>query len=270
MTEPPPSEDDALRALGRRARERMEAQPDAWEAVARGERSEAEVVAERLQAGDAPELVERAAALFRPPDADEHEALMDALLARTRPVVLEPTAAANDSGRAWLVRGLAVAAALVLGWWLVPRESAPIEADPPVLALARIPAYELLESDGGLAATRSLPVSPSTVHRYRADSELEWRVRPRSAVQGEVAVRLFAFGEGTAKMLAADDLVEVAPTGAVRVHGLVGSLGLARGTWTIAIVVGRPAALPSDPEAVRDGEGGDTWIVRRLQLVLED
>jgi hypothetical protein len=276
VTEPPLAEDDrALSTLGRRARDHIDARPRAWEAVACSERSEQEVAAERLAAGDAPEAVELARELFRPPDEAEHAAIVDALLAQqaTRreapPVVSIPTeTAANDSRRTWLVGVVALAAAIALAWWLVP--GSPVEPEPPVLAMAPIPVYELLETDGGLAAMRSRPVEPGAVLQYRSDTKLEWSVRPRVAAEGEIGARVFAFGEGKAMEVATDGLLEVHTSGAVRVAGQVASLGLTRGAWTIAIVVGRPAALPNDPAAVRDSEGSETWVVRRLRIVVED
>jgi hypothetical protein len=278
VTDPLADDDDqALRALGRQARARLAARPEAWEAVARGERGEDEVAVERLAAGDAPAAVALAREVFRPPDEAEHAALVDALLAHQaasrEPVVVVTApaqAAANDSGRSWLVGLLALAAVVALAWWLVPdRSGSPTDPDPPVIALAPLPAY-LLETDGGLTAMRSQPVEPTDVLRYRAGMELEWRMRPQVAVQGDVGVRLFAFGEGTAKALATDGLVEVSPTGSVRVAGTIDALGLGRGAWTIAIVVGRPSALPSEPAEVRDAEGTDAWAVQRISLVIED
>jgi hypothetical protein len=41
----------------------------------------------------------------------------------------------------------------------------------------------------------------------------------------------------------------------------------------IAIVVGRPSALPSEPAAIRNAASTETatgWTVRRLSLVVED
>jgi hypothetical protein len=277
VTDPLADDDQTLRALGRRAREQLEARTHAWEAVARGERGEDEVAAERLAAGDAPEIVASARAIFRPPDQAEHAALVEGLLARhaaphgsAAPVVaVEP--AANDSGRRWWAAALAVAAAVALAWWLVPGDpGSPTSPDAPVVAHASIPAYEPLETDGGLAAVRGQLAETGVVHRYRADTELEWRVRPKVAADGAIGARLFAFGQGFAEQLAAEELVEVSAAGAVRVAGRFGALGLSPGSWTIAIVVGRPAALPNDPALVRDAEDTDAWIVRRLSLVVED
>jgi hypothetical protein len=270
-------DDQTVRALGRRAREQLEARARAWEAVTHGERGEDEVAAERLAAGDAPEAVASARAIFRPPDEAEHAALVEGLLARQAAsrdsalpaMTVEP--AANDSGRRWWVAALAVAAMVALAWWLVPGDpGSPTQPDPPSMAHAPIPAYGPLETDGGLVAMRSQPAEPGAVHRYRADTKLEWRVRPNVAIDGAMGARLFAFGEGAAMELAAAGLVEVSVSGAVRVVGRFGALGLTPGSWTIAIVVGRPAALPSDPAVVRDAHDSEAWIVRRLSLVAED
>lgn len=277
MTDPLADDDKTLRALGHRAREQLEARTRAWEAVTHGERSEDEVAAERLAAGDAPEAVATARALFGPPDEAEHAALVEGLLARQAashradPPVVAVEPAANDSGRRWWTVALAVAAVAALAWWLVPGDpDSSARTDAPLVAHASIPAYEPLETDGGLAAVRGQPTEPAVVHRYRADTAIEWRVRPKVAVDGAIGARLFAFGPGVATELAAEDLVEVSPAGAVRVAGRFGALGLSPGAWTIAIVVGRPAALPSEPAIVRHAGDDDAWIVRRVSLMAED
>lgn len=278
MIDPLADDDQTARALGRRAREQLEARVRAWEAVTHGERGEDEVAAERLAAGDAPEAVASARAIFRPPDEAEHAALVEGLLAARQAAsrgsagpatTVEP--AANDSGRRWWVTALSVAAVVALAWWLVPGDpGSPTQPDAPWVAHASIPAYEPLETDGGLTVMRSQPAEPSAVHRYRADTELEWRVRPKVAVDGPIGARLFAFGQGAAMELAAAGLVEVSAAGAVRVAGRFGALGLTPGSWTIAIVVGRPAALPSDPALVRDAHDTQAWIVRRVSILIED
>lgn len=286
MIDPLADDDQALRALGQRAREQVHTRPQAWEAVALGERSEDEIAAERLAAGDAPEAVALARELFRPPSEAEHEAMVAALLARQltggaasseaaaapsqAAVVASPTeVAANDPGRPWWAAAVAIAAALVLAWWLVPGRSDSVEPEPPVLARASLPAYTL-ETDGGLTATRSVPSAPTAELRYRAGSTIEWIVRPQLAAEDRVGVRLFAFGEDRTLQPPAEGLVDVGPTGSVRVAGPIDALGLTPGAWTIAIVVGWPSALPSDPAAVRDAQDSETWIVRRVRLVLED
>lgn len=277
--EDPLFDDEALRALGRRARAQLDARPRAWEAVTRGEREQEEVAAERLAAADAPEAVALARELFRPPDEAEHAAMVDALLlaqanASPRPAVVAMPAetAANDAGRAWWMAVLALAAVVALAWWLVPgRSGSPVEPNPPLLAQRPLPAYEPgIENDGGLTGLRSDPGNPSPEPRYRVDTRFEWRVRPRSSAEGELDARAFAFQGSTAKSLATDGLLEVHASGAVRMTGTIEALGLTPGAWTIAIAVGRPSALPSDPSAVRDAQDTETCIVRRLRVLVED
>lgn len=276
MTDPIADDDQTARALGRRAREQLAARVRSWEAVTQGERGVDEVAVERLAAGDAPEVVASARAIFRPPDEAEHAALVEGLLARQAAARGSPgpatigEPAANDSGRWWMV-ALAVAAVIALAWRFVPGDSgSPPPPDAARVAHASLPAYGPLESDGGLTVTRSEPVEPGAVHRYRLDTQLEWRVRPTVTVDGPIEARLFAFGQGAALELAAAGLVDVSALGAVRVSGRCGELGLTPGAWTIAIVVGRPAALPSDPALVRDAHDTEEWIVRRLSLMVED
>ncbi len=264
VIEPPRSDDEDLRALGQRVRERLRDRSEAWERVVQGEGDADAVMGERIEAGDDPLLAAHARAVFEPLDDGEQEALVAALLAAAaEPVVdeaggqsIEP--AANDSGRARWMGLLAVAAAVLLGWWLWPAAVAPGSS---------LPGYGL-ETDGGLTELRIRPAAPPAELRYRADSEFAWELRPEHEVAGEVAARGFALADGATKTLPLEGVTRVSPRGAVRVAGRIDALGLSPGPWTIVLVVGRPAQLPTvAPQQPPSGDAG--WTMVRLSIVIE-
>jgi hypothetical protein len=283
--------DEHLRALGRHARDRLAEHPSEWEAVARGERSVEEVAAVRAEAGDSPEAIERAKALFRPFDEAEDEALVAALLGvggregaapggeggaevialRGRAAKGVVPEAKDGRGARWLW-GVAAAAAVVAVWLLRPGRPGPDGPEPAgdggLVAVAPLPAYRL-ETDGGLNAMRGDTGNAPEVPVYRNDTPFAWTIRPQVAVEGEIEVRVYAQDKGPARLLPADDRLEIDANGAVRLSGRFASLGLAPGEWTIVLVVGRPSALRRAPEELlaNDGEG---WVVLRQNIVSEE
>ncbi|MFV8755565.1 hypothetical protein ACNOYE_33870 [Nannocystaceae bacterium ST9] len=235
---PEPSErehDDAIASL--RALERAATRD--WQAVALGERALAEVAAERADAGDDPEAIERAKALFRPYDDLEQRRLLDALLelpnqpaAASAPVVERAPSTNPSRRRGFVVASLvAIAAVLVLGLlsWVESLKPSDADSDPRVAAL---PAYAI-ESDGGLALTRSTPNQPRESLRYAGANQFEWLLRPHTDVVGpppHLAV-LARDARGRTTPLAAK--LERAESGAIRLSGTIAELGLAPGEWTI-------------------------------------
>lgn len=291
--------EERLRALGTRAR--LAQQDEAWEAVALGGRAEHEVALERAQAGDLAEEIEQARAMYRPFGEREQAALVDVLLVtvsqadtpgradpeqddawllddasppRTGPGDVRPTEAkpraANDLRYLWIA-GLAAVAALVV-WQVWPSPPKPEEGpSSEQIATAAMPAYRL-DSDGGLRSQRGDDGGPPAgvpLH-YGPETRLEWAMRPLARVEGEVEVRVFAHREGSSEaiLLALEGVVEIRD-GAVRIAGPASVLGLSPGAWNIAIVMGRPGMLPSDPAVVRTADRTDAWLVERLRIVLE-
>jgi hypothetical protein len=307
MSSGPPDEleDDGLaRALGRFEREREETETRApeWEAVARGELGVDEAAQRRRAAGDTD--VDRAAEYFRPFAANETSDLVDGLLASlgleteshetvepdnvvpfARPSVEAPAkvevpAKPHDPGSSsfWWIPGgmLAAAAAAIVLWWVVPPSEDVRGLDNVVVAQREpLPGY-VLETDGGLKQLRGDTegeTGPDDArHRYHRDTAFEWILRPKLEIDEPVAVRAFAFVDGGSAglPLQLDDLSKVAATGAIRIAGKIGDLDLEPGRYTIALAVGRPEDLPTQAAGVSAPEADAAFMVRRVDIVIED
>jgi hypothetical protein len=297
MSSGPPDEleDDGLaRALGRfeREREREETRAPEWEAVARGELGVDEAAQRRRAAGDTD--VDRAAEYFRPFAANETSDLVDGLLSSLGPqetaepdnVVpfarpsVEVPAKPHDPGSSsfWWIPGgmLAAAAAAIVLWWVVPPSEDVRELDNVVVAQREpLPGY-VLETDGGLKQLRGDTegeTGPDDArHRYHRDTAFEWILRPKLEIDEAVAVRAFAFVDGGSAglPLQLDDLSKVAATGAIRIAGKIGDLDLEPGRYTIALAVGRPQDLPTQAAGVSAPEADAAFMVRRVDIVIED
>jgi hypothetical protein len=285
----------------------VEGRAPEWEAVARGELGVDEVAQLRRAAGDAD--VDRATEYFRPFAANEASALVDGLLESVGSVGSEaqeeaepdnvvpfprPTvevaaqpgpAKVHDPGSSkfWWIPGglLATAAAAIVMFWIVPPSADVRELDNPVVATrdtdtdTPLPGY-VLETDGGLKQLRGETegeTGPDDVrHRYHRDTEFEWVLRPKADFEHVVSVRAFAFVDGgrAGLPLPLDDLAMVAPTGAIRIAGKIAELDLEPGRYTIALAVGRVEDLPTDAGSVIEAEEGTAFVVRRVDIVIED
>lgn len=310
MKRAPPDEleDDGLaRALGRLERERdaeqLEGRAPEWEAVARGELDAEEVAQQRRAAGDTD--VDRAAEYFRPFAANETSALVDGLLALNADAEAEPDnvvpfpratveapaptveapapAKSHDPGSSkfWWIPGgmLAAAAAAIVMWWVYPPSADVRGLDNPVVAgrdaVQPLPGY-VLETDGGLKQLRGDTegeTGPDDArHRYHRDTEFEWILRPKAQYEHAVSVRAFAFVDGgrAGLLLALDELAKVAPTGAIRIAGKIAALNLEPGRYTIALAVGRPEDLPAEAASVLEPSDDAAFVVRRVDIVIEE
>jgi hypothetical protein len=308
MSETSPNEldDELAAALARHAREREAAQVQArapeWEAVTRGELGVEEAVERRREAGDEAEQLERAADYFRPFDDEERSALVDGLLAgldaseddtpgedalgevvplKQPEPEAEPESKPHDPGSSgfwWIPGGMLVAAAAaILLWWLWPpsQEIRDLDGDDPIVATREpLPSY-VLETDGGLQQLRGdTEGSPEVAgrHRYRRDTAFEWVLRPEVEFSEEVALRGFAFVDGSnaGLPLRLDEMVKIADSGAIRIAGEIAQLDLEPGRYTIALAVGRPDALPTEAAALVEPSGEGSWTVRRVDILIED
>jgi hypothetical protein len=307
MTSAPPDEleDDGLaRDLGRFERERAELQARApeWEAVARGELGVEEAVQRRRAAGDT--NVDEAADYFRPFAANETSSLVDGLLeslgtpseATAEPdnvvpfsrATAAPTKAAETtepakphdpgSSKFWWIPGgmLAAAAAAIVMWWVwPPNEDVRGLENSVVAAREPLPSY-VLETDGGLKQLRGDTegeTSPDdTRHRYQRDTAFEWILRPKTDIESALAVRAFAFVDGGSAglPLQLDDLAKVAPTGAIRIAGKIAELNLEPGRYTVVFAVGRSEDLPTQASSMLEVDDAAAFVVRRLDIVIED
>ncbi len=123
-----------------------------------------------------------------------------------------------------------------------------------------IPDYAV-QVDGGAAAERSAPELAATpaideVTALGLGERLRLTLRPATAVDGAVTVRTFVapragVGEPASETQSAawriwDGTTEVATSGAVRLSAVIGEqLDVAAGSYTLAVVVGRPEHLPA-------------------------
>lgn len=293
-----PEDDEPLRALGQEVRAQLDARASEWEAVASGERTAEEVAAARAEAGDAPDRIEQAMALFRPLDDDEEAALVDGLLeARREAASSEEVLAAKvitladrkavapgdvpapghgspQRGAFMWVLVAAAAAAVLLAWLLPSDRPAPDDPgradDAGLVAVAPLPEYRL-ELRGGLASMRGDTGPEPERTTYGPRSKFTWTMRPMAPVEGEIEARVLVHGAGAPRWLSPTaGRLEVDAGGSVRFSGQIASLGLAPGPWTVVVVVGRPSQLPREPQQALASDAGAGWVAMRDQILVEE
>lgn len=138
--------------------------------------------------------------------------------------------------------GLAAAAAFAV--WLSSTPS------------SHLPPYHLASASGDVAmrsddaGARALELS--------SGGRFEIIIRPRQAIDGPVAARVFMANEGRITPLAIQP--EISPQGVVRVRGLVDEAALAVGAIEFAVVVGRPDTLPTSIQGL-DATDRDWQVV---------
>jgi hypothetical protein len=187
--------------------------------------------------------------------------MLQSLPSRMSPQVSsEPS---TTTSHTWLLpAGLLVAAAAAIVMWVVWPRSEMLHGSSEQggeAATAPVPGF-VLETEGEAAAAAG-------PHRYSRETAFEWILRPETPVEGVLGVRAFAFVGESGLSLDLSQLSRISETGEVRISGKIGDLGLEPGTYTIALVVGRPAALPDEAAAL--GEGGRDRPVSRLEIVIE-
>lgn len=185
------------------------------------------------------------------------------------------------SSRFWWIPGgmLATAAAAIVMWWVWPpsEDVRQLDGDAAVISTheASLPGY-VLETDGGLEQLRGDDEGEQDPddarHRYRRGTPFEWVLRPKADIEDSVAVRAFAFVDGGSAGLSLpiESLAEVAPTGVIRIAGQIAALNLEPGRYTIALAVGWPEELPTRAAAVAEAQAETAWVVRRVDVVIEE
>jgi hypothetical protein len=228
--------DELLNALGRRERE---------------QRAEAARASERPDADP----------LVRPLAADEREALLAGVLGRLQPATPSDVAATPPDNvvplaprrRARWLAGLGSLAAAAAVTFILLRGDGGPALDLPDYTLTR----------GGDATSRSTDTPVSSQLRLRSDSPVDLVLAPDARVAGPVGARVIATRDGHSQLLAAD--VDVSPDGVIRLRGR-SAWGLAPGRWRLAVVVGRPDALPADLAAYERAAATPPWRVIPLEL----
>ncbi|MEM6992987.1 MAG: hypothetical protein AAF721_20895 [Myxococcota bacterium] len=249
---------------------------EVWRDVVEGRLSARE--AAQAQVGLEPQArIDASAVLFAPVAEDVRDTLLDEVLAHasTGPAEADPAGvvplrpAQSASRRRWILLGsaaLAVAAALIV---LVVGPGAPRDPDPIHDGIAQLDVAFELELSGGFASTRSVDASGGPL-RLQPGSSFELVVRPqRDLGEGPApGLAVFATREGEERVLSLTP--ERAPSGTMIVRGRVDELlRLPAGTWTLVVVVGPQAHLPSTAAAVEDGPAHWQTFRRRVEVVAE-
>ena len=253
------SNDELLQQLANLAREDRDEElarlDERWDRLAAGDLSAAEETALRALGVSEP-LARRAWEAFRPLGADFHQRVTGevrrAAGAEAPPVAAAapaPQARVLGRGRRWSRQATgwltaAAAAALIL-----------VVLRPGPQAWSSLPAYDL-QLAPGVQELRGAPVpeTAGAVPDFAPGSRFELVLRPERAVSGEVAARAFLAREGEPPA-PWHVPVEVAPSGAVRLSGVLGQdLDLAPGSWHLWLAVGRPGHLPAAEDLATAGE----------------
>jgi hypothetical protein len=279
---------DTLSTLAKAAREVDPLNDPRWEALARGELSEAEQDALRSFGEEAgiPEAFEA----FRPLDASGDEALVDDLLGQSLapaaplplPLPLPTPRPANDPSPAKNSDNSGAKPENVVPW---PRRlagswTAALAAAAVLFVVVRlvdpfggtsVPEYSVTLS-GGTATSRSADTS-GELPKLLPSAQVELVLRPKTAAKGEVHAKAFLFVEGHAKPWSAP--IERALGGSMRIAGRVDALfGTdTRGRVDVVLAVGAPDALSDDAALLRAVEGGappDDVLLLRQPLVLAE
>ena len=139
--------------------------------------------------------------------------------------------------------------------WLIPLAMAALA----LLVLwprgpAALPGYAGRVEGGDLVERGAAVPVASPTRALSAGSLLTLELRPERPVEGPVAAR--AYVRSAARAWVAPGVPEVDPGGAVRLRGRAGEvLGVVTGTVTVVLMVARPDALPTPPEAFAPGAG---------------
>ncbi len=232
--------------------ERDRPDDDVWWRVATGELSPDDAVAERrAHDGADEEGLRQRVELYAPPSEHARRQAVDDLVARFFTGAGESgsgeSGPASDSAtegvvdlraarrrRTRVIAGsvLAVAAAVVLTWALVPRGGPPGES---------MPGFAPEWSDQYTGPMRSVE-APQGCQRYKSDGRLRVQLRPDIAVADDLVIAALGRPEaGPPRRLPIDPTLSAA--GVITVDQSVEELGLTPGEWTLSFFVSRGTGL---------------------------
>ncbi|MCU0681123.1 MAG: hypothetical protein MUF34_02465 [Polyangiaceae bacterium] len=235
----------------------------------------AEAAAGRLSATTAEAFAERASATTTEAFAERASATTtEAFAERTSatPPASVSKVVSLDARRRLLRTATPVAVALSAAAALLLVLRSPERPEVATFAdLAPLPAYDL-SVRGGLKQTRGVeePTAQRPL-RLAPSSELDLTLRPATRVEGPLALRTFVVQQGKVQPWAAP--VEIAPTGALRVHGAAAKLlpGL-EGVVELRLVVGRAEVLGEGSDlqakAMAPSGSGPGWQTLRYNVEL--
>jgi hypothetical protein len=246
---------DALQHLGALARDQEAEVDPRWDALARGELSAEELAELERQAEADPEIALRLE-LFRPLSNEARDRIANSVEPKAAVVPIESRRPLWQKA-ALVMAPLAAAAAIAL-MLLRPAPLAPL------------PGYTLSAS-GGESELRSPAPRPGPVV-LAPDASLTLVLRPATSVEGPVAARFFVEREGALEPLAVR--AEQAEGGSLRLSAPARELfGTHTGDASLIAIVGRPAAINEDPQALVRGApaNGPGWqrVAIAVKLVAE-
>lgn len=259
MSEP----DDLLERLGGLEREYDDTFPHAWEDVARGERTTADVLAERQGLDDPRELAALAESL-RPITPEERAAWVDRLAGETAAPASPPR------GRlVWLATSGAVLAAAGLAMWAWPRSDGPRAS-----AGLALPSFSLEVRNETVHDVRDAAPDESGPDRYQPGSDLHWVIRAEGSVALPLGLRVLAEALSPEippprRMVVNPGPIEVSEHGVIELRSTMGKAlpRLKRGRWSLRMIVAEPGALPADTEAFDRGGAWRTLDEYEIEIV---
>jgi hypothetical protein len=229
---------------------------EVWHRVAHGELTPEQAEALLLEGAEPGaaerEAIERAKRVFAPPSAKQHQAGLEALLARCTAedagggAVVVPLRAWR--AKRWVVGMLAAAAAVVLSVWLVPPR-------PTNDHEAFTGAYEI-EIDNGAAMMRGTEPEAG-LPTFLLDDELRIRLVPEAAVEGPLGVVVFA-ADRSGRAHRVEVEARVHERGVVELATTVKALGLVEGEWELVIAIGWAEALPDSWDELAERAAPET------------
>ncbi len=255
-------DETTLALLRTTARERDPLADPRWDALARGELSEAEL--EELRAFAKEHDLEAALEAFAPAPEGTDEALAELVLAaRKKPdapaqqVSKQGDAgppAANTGGRVIPFRRVVYAVVAAAAALLLFFRATSNDAD--------VSTYSLVLT-GGNAITRSVDTT-GELPKLASGSAVDVILRPQTPEKGEVAARAFLVRKGQATPW--NVTPSVAEGGALRVQGQTDTLfaGVEKGRVDIVFLVGRPSALSDLAALQKAAESGQALPHTRL------
>ncbi|MCH9686363.1 MAG: hypothetical protein K0V04_33330 [Deltaproteobacteria bacterium] len=214
--------------------------------------------------------------LVRPLSGTERGAVLDAAFAmldepEATPSSPNPVVELQTSRRTPLLIAatvLAVAAAVLLWWNLGGRE--PVGSQ----QLAALPAYAITRLQAGNALDRAADAPVPREIELAADQRIETVITPARPVRTPVTLVVAARSDaGEMKLARPERGFEVSSVGAIRIDAPLDQLlPLALGSWSLALLVGSPGALPRDVEAWRDAPDPPPWrtVSVRAKIVASD
>lgn len=122
---------------------------------------------------------------------------------------------------------------------------------PPQKSAGPLPGYEA-SFVGGDRSWRSAaePTDRDALPELSLGSQLEWSLVPVHAVRGTVEARMFVVRNRQARLWTPP--FDVSPQGVVRIRGTAEGLGLSPGAWTLVVGLGRPGAVPAEPQQISE------------------